>query len=116
MTTTISARWSVRGSSVHTVTWTATHTEPRSNLRCESARVAAQPKNVFRKSTPRTGQTCQLLLITCYTFSMNKPTRRTKEQQRFIMEIRRSSAASPHKNKSRYTRKDKHKGRAQDHS
>ncbi len=62
------------------------------------------------------GQTCQLLLITCYTFSMNKPTRRTKEQQRFIMEIRRSSAASPHKNKSRYTRKDKHKGRAQDHS
>jgi hypothetical protein len=40
-----------------------------------------------------------------------KAQKRTREQQRFIMEIRRSSAASPHKNKSKYSRKAKHKGK-----
>ena len=30
--------------------------------------------------------------------------RRTPEQQRFIEEIRRSSAAQPHRNRSKYTR------------
>ena len=41
---------------------------------------------------------------------MTKP-RRTAEQQRIVLEVRRSSAASPHRNKAKYTRKTKHKAR-----
>lgn len=37
--------------------------------------------------------------------------RRTEEAQRHIMELRRSNAAQPHANKSKYSRKTKHKGR-----
>jgi len=37
--------------------------------------------------------------------------RRNPEHQRRIEELRRSNAAMPHKNKSRYTRKTKHKDR-----
>lgn len=37
--------------------------------------------------------------------------RRTEEAQRRIMELRRSNAAQPHANKSKYNRKAKHKGR-----
>jgi hypothetical protein len=36
--------------------------------------------------------------------------RRTEEAQRRIMELRRSNAAQPHKNKSKYSRKVKHRG------
>ena len=38
-------------------------------------------------------------------------TRRTPEEIRFWQELRGSNAARPHKNKSKYTRKAKHKGR-----
>lgn len=39
-------------------------------------------------------------------------TRRTPEEIRFWQEIRSSNAASPHRNKAKYTRKAKHKDRA----
>jgi len=38
---------------------------------------------------------------------MNK-TRRSNGHQRKVLEIRRSSAAQPHKNKAKYTRKSKY--------
>jgi hypothetical protein len=38
-------------------------------------------------------------------------TRRSNGHQRRVLEIRRSNAAMPHKNKSKYTRKVKHKGK-----
>jgi hypothetical protein len=38
-----------------------------------------------------------------------KNSRRSNGHQRKVMEIRRSSAAQPHKNKSKYSRKNKHK-------
>jgi hypothetical protein len=41
-------------------------------------------------------------------------TRRTPEEIRFWQEIRSSNAARPHRNKSKYTRKTKHKGREND--
>jgi len=40
----------------------------------------------------------------------NSHLRRTEEAQRKIMELRRSNAAQPHANKSKYSRKIKHKG------
>lgn len=43
-----------------------------------------------------------------------KPRKRTKEEQRYWLELRRSSAASPHKNRARYTRKPKHRNREED--
>jgi len=36
--------------------------------------------------------------------------RRGADAQRRVLEIRKSSAAMPHRNKSKYTRKTKHKG------
>mgnify|MGYP003346592396 FL=1 len=38
--------------------------------------------------------------------------KRTREEIQYWQEIRRSNAASPHKNKSKYTRKEKHRDRA----
>lgn len=38
--------------------------------------------------------------------------KRTREEVQHWQELRRSSAASPHKNKAKYTRKAKHKDRA----
>lgn len=37
--------------------------------------------------------------------------KRSAEEIRYWEELRRSNAAQPHKNKARYTRKRKHKGR-----
>ena len=42
---------------------------------------------------------------------MIKNRKRTKEDIQYWQELRRSNAASPHKNKSKYTRKAKHKDR-----
>ena len=39
--------------------------------------------------------------------------RRTEEAQRRIMELRRINAAQPHANKSKYSRKVKHRNREQ---
>ena len=39
-----------------------------------------------------------------------KKRKRTKEEIQYWQDIRRSNAAAPHKNKSKYTRKAKHKG------
>lgn len=36
--------------------------------------------------------------------------RRSESHQVFVVELRRSNAAAPHVNKTRYTRKTKHKG------
>lgn len=41
-----------------------------------------------------------------------KHRKRTREEIRYWQEVKRSNAASPHKNLSKYTRKVKHKGRA----
>ena len=38
--------------------------------------------------------------------------KRTREEIQYWQDIRRSNAASPHKNKAKYTRKEKHRGRA----
>lgn len=38
-----------------------------------------------------------------------KKRKRTKEEIQYWQDIRRSNAAIPHKNKSKYTRKTKHK-------
>jgi hypothetical protein len=38
--------------------------------------------------------------------------KRTREEIQYWQDIRRSNAASPHANKSKYTRKTKHKDRA----
>lgn len=43
---------------------------------------------------------------------MIKNRKRTREEITRVQELRRSNAAMPHKNKSRYTRKVKHKGQA----
>jgi hypothetical protein len=40
---------------------------------------------------------------------MIKRRKRTREEVQHWQEIRRSNAASPHKNKSKYSRKNKHK-------
>lgn len=39
-----------------------------------------------------------------------KQRKRTREEIVYWQELRRSNAAQPHKNKSKYTRKAKHKG------
>lgn len=44
----------------------------------------------------------------------NKP-RRSREQLNAVLELRRSNAAMPHRNKSRYVRKPKHVGRGYDY-
>lgn len=41
---------------------------------------------------------------------MIKNRKRTREDIQRIQDMRRSNAARPHKNKSKYTRKTKHKG------
>ena len=38
--------------------------------------------------------------------------KRTREEIQYWQDIRRSNAATPHRNKSKYTRKAKHKDRA----
>lgn len=43
---------------------------------------------------------------------MIKARKRTREQIRYWQELKRSNAASPHANKSKYTRKTKHKDKA----
>jgi hypothetical protein len=43
-----------------------------------------------------------------------KSSRRSNGHQRRVLELRRSSAAQPHKNKSKYTRKVKHRGKIDD--
>lgn len=40
---------------------------------------------------------------------MIKNRKRTKEEIQYWQDLRRSSAARPHKNKSKYSRKNKHK-------
>lgn len=42
---------------------------------------------------------------------MIKNRKRTKEDIQYWQDIRRSNAATPHKNKSKYSRKEKHRGR-----
>jgi hypothetical protein len=42
---------------------------------------------------------------------MMKSRKKTREEIRYWQELRRSSASSPHKNKSKYTRKPKHRGK-----
>jgi hypothetical protein len=42
---------------------------------------------------------------------MIKRRKRTREEVQYWQDVRRSSAASPHKNKSKYSRKSKHKDR-----
>lgn len=43
---------------------------------------------------------------------MIKTRKRTREEVQYWQDLRRSSAASPHKNKAKYSRKPKHKDRA----
>jgi hypothetical protein len=43
-----------------------------------------------------------------------KSSRRSNGHQRRVLELRRSSAAQPHKNKSKYSRKIKHRGKIDD--
>lgn len=43
---------------------------------------------------------------------MIKNRKRTRAEIQYWQELKRSSAASPHKNKSKYTRKEKHRDRA----
>ena len=43
---------------------------------------------------------------------MIKNRKRTRQEIQYWQELRRSNAAQPHKNKSKYTRKNKHKDRA----
>ena len=43
---------------------------------------------------------------------MIKNRKKTREDIQRVQELRRSSAASPHRNKKAYTRKAKHKGQA----
>ena len=43
---------------------------------------------------------------------MIKTRKRTKEEIQYWQDIHRSSAASPHKNKTKYNRKEKHRDRA----
>ena len=40
--------------------------------------------------------------------------KKTKEELRRLLELRRSSASSPVKNKKKYSRKNKHKGQTED--
>lgn len=40
--------------------------------------------------------------------------KKTKEELRRLLELRRSSASSPVKNKKKYSRKNKHKGQNED--
>jgi hypothetical protein len=42
---------------------------------------------------------------------MIKNRKRTREEVQYWQELRRSNAAQPHANKSKYTRKTKHKGK-----
>lgn len=44
--------------------------------------------------------------------AMIKRRKRTREEVQYWQEVRRSSAASPHKNKAKYSRKAKHRDRA----
>lgn len=52
----------------------------------------------------------------CYGGSMSNRTnhRRSADAQRRVIELRRSSAAQPHANRARYSRKAKHKGKGWD--
>jgi hypothetical protein len=43
---------------------------------------------------------------------MIKNRKRTREEVQYVQELRRSAAASPHKNKAKYSRKPKHRDRA----
>lgn len=43
---------------------------------------------------------------------MIKSRKKSREEIQYWQDLRRSSAASPHKNKAKYTRKAKHKDRA----
>lgn len=43
---------------------------------------------------------------------MIKNRKRTRQEIQYWQELRRSNAAQPHKNKSKYTRKTKHKDKA----
>lgn len=43
---------------------------------------------------------------------MIKRRKRTREEVQYWQEVRRSNAATPHKNKSKYSRKAKHRDRA----
>jgi hypothetical protein len=45
---------------------------------------------------------------------MLKTRKRTSEEIRYWQELRRSNAAQPHRNKSKYIRKPKHVGRGYD--
>jgi hypothetical protein len=47
---------------------------------------------------------------------MIKNRKRTKEDIQYWQELRRSNAATPHKNKSKYSRKTKHKNLTFDHN
>jgi hypothetical protein len=47
---------------------------------------------------------------------MIKRRKRTREEVQYWQDIRRSSAATPHKNKSKYSRKAKHKNLTFDHN
>ena len=42
---------------------------------------------------------------------MIKRRKRTREEVQYWQDIRRSNAATPHKNKAKYTRKEKYKNR-----
>lgn len=45
---------------------------------------------------------------------MIKRRKRTREEVQYWQDIRRSSAAAPHKNKAKYSRKPKHRDRSYD--
>lgn len=47
---------------------------------------------------------------------MIKRRKRTREEVQYWQDVRRSSAASPHKNKAKYSRKAKHKHLTFDHN
>lgn len=47
---------------------------------------------------------------------MIKNRKRTREEVQYWQDLRRSSASSPHKNKKKYSRKDKHKSLTFDHN
>lgn len=47
---------------------------------------------------------------------MIKNRKRTRDEIQQVQDLRRSNAASPHKNKSKYSRKAKHKSLTFDHN
>ena len=48
--------------------------------------------------------------------SMIKRRKRTREEIQYWQDLRRSNAATPHKNKKKYSRKNKHKSLTFDHN